>query len=105
MAGAAAPSRRVDTVSWGLFFIWIGFALLMDIGWGWWLLGISAIILGAQVALYVSGDKVDRFWVACGLLFLAGGFWELFGLTWPLAPVLLVLLGVIMVGSALFRAG
>jgi membrane protein implicated in regulation of membrane protease activity len=45
-------------------------------------------------------EKTDGFWVACGLVFLAGGMWELFGLTWPLASVLLILLGLSMLWNA-----
>jgi hypothetical protein len=102
MAGATEHSRQVDAIAWALFFIWIGVALLAGISWAWSLLGIGVIILGAQAMLYLSGDKVDGFWVACGLVFLAAGFWELIGLTWQLAPILLVLVGLVMLGNALF---
>jgi hypothetical protein len=71
---------------------------------GWSLLGISAIILGAQATLWRKVEKVDAFSVVCGLVFLVGGTWELFGLTWPLAPVLLILLGVGMLWNAVFGA-
>jgi hypothetical protein len=102
MNGAIELSRRGDAIAWALFFIWIGVALLADIGWGWSLLGVSAIILGSQAVLYLSGEKIGGFSVACGLVFLAAGLWELLGLTWPLAPLLLVLVGLVMLGSALF---
>jgi hypothetical protein len=39
------------------------------------------------------GLTVDGFGVACGVIFLAGGAWELLALQWPLAAVLLIVLG------------
>ncbi len=26
--------RRIDAIAWAFFFIWIGVALLTDLGWG-----------------------------------------------------------------------
>ena len=68
------------------------------------LVGVSVIILGVQAALWLKGDIIDRFSVACGLMFLAAGVWLLLGLTWPLVPVLLILMGVILLWNALFGA-
>jgi hypothetical protein len=104
MAGAVARSPRLDAISWGLFFIWIGIAVLTEIGWGWSLLGISAIVLGTQAALYVSSKRADGFWVACGLVVLGAGLWELLGLTWPLGAVLLVVLGIVILANSSFGA-
>jgi len=79
-------------------------ALLAQIGWGWALVGVSVIILGVQAALWQKGDIIDRFSVVCGLVFLAAGVWLLLGLTWPLVPVLLIVMGVIMLWNALSGA-
>jgi len=100
----SADAHQLDAIAWALFLLWIGIAVLAKIGWGWSLLGISAIILGAQATLWRKVEKVDAFAVVCGLVFLVGGTWELFGLTWPLAPVLLILLGVGMLWNAVFGA-
>jgi hypothetical protein len=102
MTGTSEHARRVDAISWASFFIWIGVALLMNAGWALSLLGVSAIVLGSQAVLYLSGEKVEVFWVTCGIVLLASAIWLMFGLTWPLAPVLLVVLGVWMLASALF---
>jgi hypothetical protein len=100
----AANTGQLDAISWGLFLIWIGIAVLAHVGWGWGLLGMSAIILGSQAALWRHAGKVDAFSVACGLVFSVGGAWVVLGLTWPLTPVLLILLGVGIVWNAVFRA-
>ena len=59
---------------------------------------------GVQAALWLKGDIIDRFSVVCGLMFLAAGVWLLLGLTWPLVPVLLILMGVILLWNVLFAA-
>ncbi len=110
VAGSQAPDetsahkRQLDAIAWSLFLIWIGFAVLAKIGWPWSLLGVSAIILGTQALLWMQTKTVDSFAIACGLVFLAGGGWELLGLTWPLAPVLLILLGAGMLLNAIVCA-
>ena len=45
------------------------------------------------------GKRVEGFWVACGVAFLLGAFWQLLGLAWPLLPVLLMLLGAVFLGK------
>jgi hypothetical protein len=34
--------------------------------------------------------SVEGCWIVVGLLFLAGGLWELFQVLWPLAPILII---------------
>jgi hypothetical protein len=58
------------------------------------------IILGAETIRSIRGLSTSGFWIACGIVFLAGGIWELFKLSWPLAPILLVVFGLVV----LFRA-
>jgi len=99
-----ADARQLDAIAWALFLIWVGVAVLANFGWGWVLLGLSAIVLGAQAALWRKTEKYETFAVVCGLIFLAGGAWQVLGLTWPLAPVLLIALGAGMLWNAIFRA-
>jgi hypothetical protein len=95
-------ARQLDAIAWALLLIWIGVAVLADVGWGWVLLGIGGIVLGAQGALWQRSEAVDSFAVTCGIVFLIGGAWIILGLTWPLAPVLLILLGVGVLWNAMF---
>ncbi len=99
-----STARPIEAIGWALLLIWIGIALLAHIGWGWSLLGVGVIILGVQSALWRGGDIVDRFSAACGLMFLAAGIWLLLGLTWPVVPVLLILMGVIILWNAVSGA-
>ena len=94
--------RRVSGFAWGLLFVWVGVALLAQVGWGFGLLGVGVIILGAQaVRRYVVGLPFEVFTVAVGVLFAIGGIWELFNLQLALVPVLLVLAGLALMLSAL----
>ncbi len=95
--------RQIDSVAWAVFFIWVGVAMLAEIPWGWFLIGVAALILAAGLARWQTGGTIDRFWVACGLMFLAGGLWNVLALPWPLAPILLILFGVAMLGKAVVR--
>ena len=95
-------ARQLDAVGWALLLIWIGVAVLANVGWGWALLGMGGIVLGAQAALWRRSETVDRFAAACGVVFLIGGAWVVLGLTWPLVPVLLILLGAGLLWNALF---
>lgn len=103
----AAPDRerlhrRVSGVAWGLLFVWVGIALLAQVGWGLGLLGVGAIILGAQAARrYVVGLPFEGFYLAIGVLVALGGIWALFNLQVALVPVLFLLAGFALILSAL----
>ena len=94
-------SRRIDGFGWALAFIWVGVALLAGLGWGWLLAGLGVVTLGAQAVLRIVHEKTSGFWIACGVVLLASGLWELLRLHWPLAPVLFILVGVAILLSAL----
>jgi hypothetical protein len=93
---------RVNAAAWGSFFIWVGSSIFANIRWGWFLVGIGAIVLVAQVALRIAGEKLDGPWLICGAVFLAAGIWEILGLKWPLAPLLIIFLGVGVLWQAFF---
>src|SRR5689334_22379409 len=89
-------SEKIGSVSWAVFFIWIGIVLLTNLRWGSFLLGVGIIIVATQFARWLMGMKLEGFWIACGAVFLVGGLWTLLDLPWPLAPILLILLGVML---------
>jgi len=92
---------RLDKAGWGLFFIWIAIAFVLDVGDGLGLLGVAVIILGGQVARKSMGVHLEGFWLVVGVLFLLGALWELFAVELPLVPIVLGLAGVVLVLSAL----
>lgn len=95
---------RIDALAWAVFFIWVGIAMLVSVPWGWFLLGVGVIILAAQFARWQLDIDIETFWVACGAVFFAGGLWTLLALPWPLAPILIIVLGLWLLGKAIVDA-
>ncbi len=104
-ANTTVLDRRLDAAAWGLFFLWTGVALLAGLSWGVALLGVGIITLGAQWARKYFGLTLETFWVVVGLLFLAGGAWELLSLRVGLVPIVLIVAGVALLVSAARRPG
>src|SRR6516225_12312770 len=95
-------TRHLDAIAWGAFFIWIGIAMLLAISWGWFLVGLGILILAAQLARSLINIKIEGFRVAWGTVFLVGGLWTVLNLaSWPLAPIVLILLGMVLLGKAI----
>jgi len=93
-----------DTIGWALFFIWVGVAWLMELGFGYGLLGVGVLTLGMQAARWVFGVKVEAFWVVIGVGFFAGGFWELWNIATPLIPIILIAVGIGLLGWRVMRS-
>lgn len=95
-------NKTLSGVAWGLLFIWVGVAAAAQVGWGFGLLGVGVIILGAQVLHVLVGDqRIEWFSTVVGLLFLLGGIWELFSIQVALVPILAIAAGVVLIASAL----
>ena len=105
VAEKSRPAQRIDSVAWALFFIWVGVAMLAAAPWQWFDVGAGVLILAAQFARWRMDIKVEGFWIVCGAALLAGGFWKILDLPWPLAPILLILLGAAMLGKTFVGRG
>ena len=86
-------ANKLSAAGWGLFFIWIGIALLLKLSAGIILLGIGAITLLIQVVRKYLNLRLEIFYVVIGLLFMIGGFWENYKPDFPLIPVFLIVVG------------
>lgn len=94
--------KKLDEWGWGLFFIWVAIAFLVDVGWGLGLVGVGIITLGEQAARVVFDLKPDGFWTVLGMVFVVGGSWELmFESQFPLVPAALFMIGVTFIWSAI----
>ncbi|WP_316194147.1 hypothetical protein [Bradyrhizobium sp. SZCCHNRI3052] len=90
---APDPHRQIDSAAWAVFFIWLGVVMLAGLPWGWFLVGVGVLILGAQMMRTQRSLKVDRFGVVIGVIILAAGLWDLLALPLPLMPMILIVLG------------
>ena len=80
-------AKTIDRSGWGLFFIWIGIAFMVNVGWGVGLLGVGIIMLGAQATRAYFGSKLDWFGLALGVCLAVGGLSRLFDLQVDTAPI------------------
>jgi hypothetical protein len=94
-------AEKLDAIGWGAFFIWVGYAFLVDVGIGVGLLGVGVIILAGQIARRLYSLPLEGFWVLAGLLFALGGMWELYQVRIDLVPVLLIVIGLVVIGFGL----
>ena len=93
--------HRLDGLAWGLFFIWIGIALLTNLGLGIGLLGVGILILGGQMARKYMALGFETFWVVVAMFFVLGGVWLLFGVRVSLIPIFSIVAGAALLLSAL----
>ena len=79
--------------------------MLLAIPWGWFVVGLGILILAAQLARLQMNIKIEGFWVTWGAVFLIGGLSTVLNLaSWPLAPIVLILLGVVQLAKAMYQA-
>lgn len=101
MADEGIAEHRLNAIGSGLFFIWIGVALIAHLGWGIGLLGVGILMLGGQAARTLMGLRFVTFWAEVGVLFVLGGVWELVDVRVGLVPILCIVAGVFLIVSAL----
>jgi hypothetical protein len=95
---------HLDSMARAIFIIWIGVAMLVALSWGWFLVGLGFLMLTAQLARSQMNIKIEGFRVAWGAAFLIGGLWSVLKLvSWPLAPVVLILIGMVLLGKAVIN--
>jgi hypothetical protein len=99
--GGEVTAHKLDAVAWGLFFLWIGIALLANLSWGIGLLGVGVLILGMQTARKYMALPLEIFWVVVGVLFVMGGVWELLSVRVSLIPVVCIVAGIALLISVL----
>jgi len=95
----AAVKRTVDSLGWGLLLVWIGAALLLELGWGAGLIGAGVIVLAARATGRLLGLHGDRFGVVVGVLLVLCGVWNLFDVSIRLVPLLCIGAGIALLLS------
>jgi hypothetical protein len=87
-------SQLLDVVGWAFFSIWAGIAWLLEVGLGWGIVGTGILLLALQALRAVFRTRVDVFWIIVALALVVGGFWELWCVAIPLAPLILIAAGI-----------
>lgn len=105
-AGEQVLNKRLERIGWALFLIMIaGIALVPDeqIPAGTWLIGVGLIMLGINAARYLNGIKMSGFTIVLGILALGSGLGDFVGVSLPLFPILLILIGANIILRPLFE--
>ncbi len=101
-----ALDKRLDSIGWGLFLVMIGGLWLAPEGLvpeGSWLIGTGVIILAMMGVRYLYGIKISGFWLVLGIVALAFGISDVFGLNIPVFPILLIIIGLSVVLTPFFK--
>ncbi len=94
-------TKKLTAVGWGLFFVWLGIALLFNASIGFILVGVGLITLGMQVARKYYGLASETFWVVVAVLFVVVGLWQILELRLSFMAVFLIVIGCALLVSAL----
>ena len=90
-------AKRLDEWGWALFLIMTGAIWLVPeqrVPNGVWLIGTGVLLLALNIARYFMGLRIGGFTSVLGVLALAGGVGEFFGMELPLFALALLVLGV-----------
>jgi len=101
-----ALDKRLDSIGWGLFLVMIGGLWLAPEGMfpeGTWLIGTGLIIIVLTGIRSLYGIKVSGFWFVLGVIALAFGISDVFGLNIPVFPILIIIIGISIVFKPLFK--
>jgi hypothetical protein len=94
---------KLAAYGWGTFFVWIGLAYYLKFHIGLGLLGVGINTLFWQGARKKFNLKLEGFWLFVGCLFVIGGLWEFLQKELPLIPIVLIVAGITILISALFK--
>lgn len=97
--------RQIEAAGWGLLLLITGCALLLPdqhVAEVAWLIGVGLVLLGANAVRYLNGMRMGTGNFVLGGTALAGGAASLFGISLPLIPILLILLGAGLVAGLVF---
>jgi hypothetical protein len=101
ITGRSYVDKMLEIIGWGLFFIWTGASLMIKLPVSVVVIGIALITIGIQITRKYYGLNLEGFWIIVSLLLLAGGIFQLYSREIPLIPILLMVAGVVLLGSVL----
>ncbi len=112
MDNIQVSNRNLERLAWGAFFVWWGIVELFKfLPEGTGLIGFGLILVGLNVARYLTGMPTSGWSITLGILALVWGGLELAGVLLslpfeiPVFAILLIVLGVIVVVRGLAGTG
>jgi hypothetical protein len=94
-------NKRLETVGWGLFLIMLGgFALVKGVPEGTWLIGAGLIMLGLNAVRLLVGIRASWFTLVLGAIALLSGLSSVLGVSIPVGPLLIILIGLAIIVRA-----
>jgi hypothetical protein len=110
MDDARALNRKYETIAWGAFFIWLGITnLFRGLPEGVGAVGIGILLLGLNLARYVSKIPTSGLTIFLGALALVLGLFDLarvmlrLEIDLPFFPLLLIAIGVVWLFRGIAR--
>jgi hypothetical protein len=108
MEHARLLNRQLETLGWGLFFVWWGITELFNsLPEGVGAIGLGLILLGLNAVRTRNGIPASGFTTTLGILALVLGGLELAAAALylpfeiPIFAILLIVLGIILLGRAM----
>lgn len=103
-----ASGRTLTTAAWGLFFILVGGAWLYGeayhIDTGTIIaIGVGLILIGLNLARAAVGVRMGKLSFAIGILALLIGLARYAGMSLPILPLIVILVGLFIVAEAIVR--
>lgn len=94
LAEGGDTAKRLDQIGWGIFLVMIGTIWLVPgVPQGTWLIGTGALLLLFNAIRFRLGIPWSGISVTLGVLALAAGLGDLTGITLPVFPIFLVIVG------------
>jgi hypothetical protein len=111
MNAVRTKNMSYEGIAWGVIFIWWGITeLFAPLPPGTGAVGIGLILVGLNVARYMTGIPTSRFSLALGIIALVWGVLELAGAVLslpfeiPVFPIVLIVFGAFLVMSSFAQA-
>ena len=98
VTGSGHTARQLDQIGWGIFLVMMGTIWLVPgVPQGTWLVGTGVLLLvlnAIRARLNIAWSGIS---VALGVLALAAGLGDFTGITLPVFPICLVIIGAVLI--------
>ncbi len=104
--GENAISKPLEEVAWGLLLVFTGVVWIVPgipLPFGTWLVGVGAILVGANIVRYWVDTRFDTFGLVLGIVALAAGVEEFLALDVSVIGLALLAFGAVLLLRPLTR--